>query len=117
MRIDISRKIDIMESMEPVDVFKALANESRIRMLKWLGDPERYFPSDPSAPDAHSRKFGVCVGLLQKKSGLSQSTVSHYLALLQKAGLVIASRQGQWTYYKRNEKALKAVARFLKEEI
>ncbi len=103
--------------MEPVDVFKALANGSRIRILKWLGDPDRYFPADPEAPDAHSRKLGVCVGLIQKKSGLSQSTVSHYLAILQKADLVTARRQGQWTYYRRNEKALKSIARFLKEEI
>ncbi len=106
-----------MDFMEPVNVFKALANASRIRMLKWLGDPDRYFPFDPVSPEALSRKHGVCVGLLQKKSGLSQSTVSHYLAILQKAGLVTASRQGQWTYYKRNEKALKSVSRFLKEEI
>ncbi len=106
-----------MKNMEPVDVFKALANESRIRILKWLGDPDRYFPVDPENEEGHSEKLGVCVGLLQKKTGLSQSTVSHYLAILQKAGLVTAHRQGQWTYYKRNEKALKAVARFLKEEI
>ena len=103
--------------MEPVDIFKALANESRLKILKWLGDPERYFPDGPNGEKHHSMTLGVCVGALQKKTGLSQSTVSHYLAILQKAGLVTAHRQGQWTYYKRNEKALKAVARFLKEEI
>ncbi len=106
-----------MEEAQPVELFKALANQSRLRILKWLGDPDRYFPMDQAAPEAHSRKLGVCVGLLQKKSGLSQSTVSHYLAILQKAGLVTAHRQGQWTYYKRNDKTLKCIARFLKDEI
>ncbi len=106
-----------MEEVERVELFKALANQSRLRILRWLGDPERYFPVDQSAPEAHSRKYGICVGLLQKKSGLSQSTVSHYMAILQKAGLVTAHRHGQWTYYKRNDKALKMIARFLKDEI
>jgi len=103
--------------MEPVEVLKALANESRLKILKWLGDPDRYFPAGPDGQTPHSQEWGVCVGALQKKAGLSQSTVSHYLAILQKAGLVVANRQGQWTYYKRNEKALKGISRFLKEDL
>ena len=106
-----------MDGMDPVEVFKALSNESRLQFLKWLGDPDRYFPDDPEGSGGHSRKHGICVGLLARKSGLSQSTVSHYLSILQKAGLVDASRQGQWTYYRRNEKTLKAVSRFIKDGI
>ncbi len=103
--------------MEHVDTFKALANGSRLKILKWLGNPERYFPNGPNGEKVHSSEMGVCVGALQKKTGLSQSTVSHYLAILQKAGLVVANRQGQWTYYKRNEKAIKSVSKFLREEL
>jgi len=106
-----------MDDMDPVETFKALANESRLHFLKWLGDPDRYFPEDPEGVGGHSRKHGLCVGLLAKKSGLSQSTVSHYLSILQKAGLVEASRQGQWTYYKRNDKALKSLSRFLRDDL
>ena len=103
--------------MEHVDTFKALANESRLTILKWLGDPDRYFPPGPDGVKTHAKHLGVCVGAIQKKTGLSQSTVSHYLAILQKAGLVVANRQGQWTYYQRNEKSLKSVSKFLKEDL
>ena len=54
----------------------------------------------------------MCVSLIQQKSGLSQSTVSSYLALLTRAGLVTAKRVGQWTYYRRNEDAIR---RFVRE--
>ena len=50
---------------------------------------------------------GVCVSLIQKRSGLSQSTVSSYLALLTRAGVVKAKRVGQWTYYRRDEAAIR----------
>jgi len=43
--------------------------------------------------------------------------VSHSLSILQRAGLVEARRQGQWTYYKRNDKALKALSRFLRDDL
>lgn len=54
----------------------------------------------------------MCVSLIQKKSGLSQSTISSYLALLTRAGLVRAKREGQWTYYQRDEEAIRS---FLKD--
>ena len=52
------------------------------------------------------------MSVIQKKSGLSQSTVSSYLALLTRAGLVKAKRVGQWTYYRRDEAAIR---RFMQE--
>jgi ArsR family transcriptional regulator len=47
--------------------------------------------------------MGVCAGLIDEKTGLSQSTVSGHLAILQKAGLVTVQRVGQWNFFKRNE--------------
>jgi DNA-binding transcriptional ArsR family regulator len=41
--------------------------------------------------------------LIDKQTGLSQSTVSGHLAILQKAGLVTVQRVGQWNFFKRNE--------------
>ncbi len=98
--------------MNMIKIFKALSNETRLQILLWLKEPTRYFSSslcDSKGVDL--KKMGVCVGLIQQKSGLSQSTTSEYLALLQDAGLVKASRVGQWTYYKRDEEA---IAEFLK---
>jgi ArsR family transcriptional regulator len=43
--------------------------------------------------------------------------VSDYLATLQRAGLVEARRIGQWTYYKRNEAAISALAEIIGKEL
>jgi ArsR family transcriptional regulator len=86
------------------DVFKALANATRLSILEWLRDPERHF----SPPDAGAATgVGVCVSDIQRKAGLSPSTASVHLAVLQRAGLVRATRVGQWTYYQRDEAAIR----------
>ena len=30
--------------MSKLDIFKALSNETRLSILKWLKEPEKYFP-------------------------------------------------------------------------
>lgn len=100
--------------MDQVLVFKALANKSRLEILQWMKHPQQHFGP---CPTGGPRGKLVCVGEIQEKLGLSQSTASHYLAILMKAGLVIPRREGQWTFYERNEEALKEVGKFLKEEI
>jgi DNA-binding transcriptional ArsR family regulator len=91
--------------MDQVDIFKALSNKTRLQILSWLKDPEANFVEQ----SAMGFENGVCVGQIQKKTGLTQSTVSEYLAVLQRAGLVSATRVGQWTYYRRDEDAIKAL--------
>lgn len=98
---------------DQVDLFKALSNKTRLQILNWLKDPKTHFPDQgETAFDA-----GVCVGQIQKKAGLTQSTVSEYLAILQRAGLVNSTRIGQWTYYQRNEPAFKALSDLISAEI
>jgi DNA-binding transcriptional ArsR family regulator len=92
--------------MELLEVFKALSNETRLQILQWLKEPELHFPK-PQHGDIH--KDGVCVSDIQKKVGLSQSTVSLYLSMLQKAGLIKAKRIGQFTYYQRDEENIKTI--------
>jgi len=94
--------------MDHVEIFKALSNNTRLQILNWLKDPEQHFAEET---DVDMRLTGVCVGLIQKKTGLSQSTVSEYLSILQRTGLVQSTRIGQWTYYRRNEEVY---AKFLK---
>ena len=100
--------------MDCLDVFKALSNKTRLQMLQWLKEPALHF-----SPQEHAsfEEVGVCVGQIQQKCGLSQSTVSEYLAILLKAGLLEANRVGQWTYYKRNEKAFAELSKAFKTEI
>lgn len=116
--IDISRKDDILSFMELIDVFKALSNETRLNILKWLKEPEKHFPKQGAhIPKEENFDGGVCVGDIQEKAKVSQSTVSHYLNIMQKAGLLESVRYGQWTYYRRNESFIRAVIEFMEIEI
>ncbi|PTI66934.1 ArsR/SmtB family transcription factor, partial [Staphylococcus xylosus] len=54
---------------------------------------------------------------IQEKANASQSTISQYLTILQNAGLLESIRYGQWTYYRRNEETIKALAEKIKTEI
>lgn len=89
-----------------LDECKALANETRLRVLEWLKTPGEHFPP----PADGTGELGVCVGLLQRKAGTSASTMSAHLAVLQRAGFVVATRRGQWTYYRRDEDRIRAFA-------
>lgn len=100
--------------MDLLDIFKALSNRTRLDILKRLKDPANSFPPQDEG-DVHT--VGVCVSSIQEGVGLSQSTVSDYLATLQRAGLVDVQRIGQWTYYKRNEQAIGALADLIGNEL
>ena len=84
-------------------IHKALANPVRRQILHWLKEPEQHF-----AQQDHPLEFGVCAGLIDRKLGLSQSTVSAHLATLQKAGLISARKDGQWSFFKRHEDTIQA---------
>ena len=100
--------------MDLLDIFKALSNRTRLDILKRLKDPANNFPPQDEG-DVHT--VGVCVSSIQEGVGLSQSTVSDYLATLQRAGLVDVQRIGQWTYYKRNEDAIGALAELIGKDL
>jgi DNA-binding transcriptional ArsR family regulator len=90
----------------PLDIdaiHKALANPVRREILAWLREPQAYFADQELPLDQ-----GVCAGKIDARCGLSQSTVSAHLAVLQKAGLVCSKRIGQWVFFKRNEAVIEA---------
>jgi ArsR family transcriptional regulator len=67
--------------MNMVDYYKALADESRLRVLHVLS--HGYFN----------------VQELTSVLGLSQPTISHHLKTLQQAGLIKSHKEGTWTYH------------------
>jgi len=89
---------------EVVRALRALSNPVRLQLLSWLREPERNFRLDGAIADPH--EVGVCVTHIQAKVGLAQSTVSAYLAELERAGLVRATRVGKWTHYRRDEERI-----------
>lgn len=96
-----------------IDVLKALANERRLQILEWLKEPAKHFTSE----HCDVNREGVCVGLIEKKIGLSQSTVSQYLLQLQKAQLITMHRCGQWTYCKLNQPFIDEFIKELKNNL
>ena len=91
-------------------IHKSLANPVRRQILAWLKDPAEHF-----AQQHYPFEVGVCAGLIDERTGLSQSTVSAHLANLQKAGLVTSQKVGQWIFYKRNEETIRAFLDHLNE--
>lgn len=85
------------------EVLKALSNPVRRKILHDMKDPEHNFPGQDQPYE-----LGVCAGKIDNSCGLSQSTVSAHLAILQHAGLITGKRVGQWIFYKRNEAAIAA---------
>lgn len=100
--------------MDIIEINKVLSNQVRIDMLNWLKKPEENFPKQVNVPNFDD---GVCVCHIQDKTGLSQSTVSHYLTMLQKVNLLIATRHGKWTYYRRNESEILKYIQALSHEL
>ena len=69
-----------MKGLEPL--FRALADETRLRLLNLIADRE------------------ICVCYFVEILGLSQPKISRHLAYLRNAGIVSARRDGKWMHYK-----------------
>lgn len=100
--------------MDMLKINSALANKTRLDIMRWLKEPELHF-----TPHVEVEGFGmgVCVGKIHEKTGLSPSTTSHYLSILQDADLLLATRIGRWTYYKRNEQTIRDFLARMQSEI
>lgn len=98
--------------LDAVEALKALANPARLQIMDWLRDPHGEFAQ--WEPIADRDDVGVCVSHLQAKSGLAQSTISSYMATLERADLVRSTRIGKWVHYKRNEDTVTRLAEMLR---
>jgi ArsR family transcriptional regulator len=78
-RAPTSKKRAAVDELE--NLFKALADKTRLRILALLGNNE------------------VCVCHIHDSLGVPQPTVSRHLAYLRKSGLVAARRDGVWMHY------------------
>jgi DNA-binding transcriptional ArsR family regulator len=96
------------------EVFAALASPRRLQVLEWLKDPRTHFPPQR---DGDLVDDGVCVLFIADKLGVAQPTATTHLQTLARAGLVTATRIGQWTFYKRNEAAIAALKQKIEQEL
>lgn len=88
----------------------SLSEKQLVLALKAVGDPTRIkilrLLKQKGACSIHKNE-GLCARDIEEQVKLSQSTVSHHMAILSKAGLVTAEKLGLWVWYRRNEKLLK----------
>lgn len=78
-----------------VNVFKALADPNRLRIIKMLEVRE------------------LCVCEVREVLGLSNSTVSKHLSILRDAALIADSKDGKWVNYRLNHRSGNALVRSL----
>jgi DNA-binding transcriptional ArsR family regulator len=63
------------------------------------------------------KEVGLCACDIEERIHLSQPTISHHMAILQKAGLVEAQKEGHWRWYQRNERVIKQFSKTLRETL
>ena len=94
---------------DPVRIFKALSNESRLEILKSLY--REGISGTLEGQEVCAEKCS-CVGDIVERFRLAPSTISHHLKELAMAGLVKVERNGQFIRVLPNPEALKAVSAF-----
>lgn len=91
----------VLTNKQLVTALKAVADPTRLKVLRLLKQKGRCSIGKP---------VGMCACDVEEHVKLSQPTISHHMAILKKAGLVRAEKNGLWTWYRRNEKSLKELA-------
>lgn len=89
---------------------RALSNERRLMIMDWLKSPREHFPPQV---DGDLIRDGVCGVRIAEKLGVTQPTASEHMKILVQAGLVKPKRIKQWTFYRRDEAAIRALRRAL----
>lgn len=100
--------------MNPIEILKAVSNESRFQILQWLKEPYEHFKPHEGVD---MNEVGVCVSQITDKLNMTQSTASQYLTILQRAGLITTKRIGKFTYYQRDEEAIAAFTRYMMNDM
>jgi DNA-binding transcriptional ArsR family regulator len=93
----------------------AIADPTRRRILQALKEGA----AEAKATGQRSGGMGpcLCAGDIEERVRLSQPTISHHMAILTKAGLVEATKKGQWRWYRRNEKAIRGMVKGLRGKL
>ncbi len=88
--------------MDFIEIFKALGDENRIRILNLLMREE------------------LCVCEIETMLGMTQSNASRHLNKLKNAGIITSDKKSQWVYYGINNEFIKEnnlLYEFLKNKI
>jgi ArsR family transcriptional regulator len=98
----------------------SLTEKQLIQSLKAISDPTRLKILQilkQKGCCSIGKPVGMCACDIEQQVKLSQPTISHHMAVLKKAGLVHAQKQGLWMWYRRNDKLLKKLAGTVSDSI
>jgi DNA-binding transcriptional ArsR family regulator len=101
-------------SVSPLKTIKAVSSPVRLEILSLLKDPTGNFPPQT---DGDLVRDGVCADFIRDKLGIAPATASRHLTLLTEADLLIATRKKGWTFYRRDERAIRRFTELLKSEL
>lgn len=90
------------------------------RMLRAIADPTRrriLNTLKQKGACSIGKDVGMCACDIEERIRLTQPTISHHMSVLKKAGLIDAKKEGQWMWYRRNEGAVRELARSLRESL
>jgi ArsR family transcriptional regulator len=86
--------LDEVEAVATAELFKALADPARVRIVNALARSD-----EP-----------VCACEFEPALGLSQPTVSHHLKKLTEAGLLEREQRGKWAFFSLKRDAVETLA-------
>lgn len=87
------RRLRQRKSMDNAPLYRALADETRRRLIKLL------------------LEHNFCVSALARSLGVSESAVSQHIRILKETGLLSGERRGYHMHYAINRERLRALAR------
>ncbi len=80
---------NMVEKLEVIEIFKALTDETRLRIINLL------------------KKDELCVCEIESILGITQSNASRHLNKLRNAGIINYQKKSQWVYYRLDKNFLK----------
>ena len=86
-----------MLSEDQTDIFKALSDRNRLRIVSMLAEGE------------------MCACKLLENLSVSQPALSHHMGVLIRSGLVEGRKDGQWMHYSLNKSRIDILVSDLKE--
>ena len=107
----------MMNQEQLVKIFKALANENRLKIFETIRNGQAQCTCCPEDIALFASEEGsiCCVDEIVGQFDMAQSTISQHLKELHGAGLLERHKKAQWVYYTANQKTLKELAEYLNQ--
>ena len=103
--------------MDPLRILKALSNPHRLDIILWLKHPEKEFGVQVHTKTLIDFPNSVSVKSIQKRCGVSQSSISTFMSILENAELVESRKIDQYTYFRRNEPIIREFGEWYNKEV